>query len=57
MCFQGAFNTMHVHENDVRVHAPSIRLHEDISLNSSKRWMEHGADVSFEKTRECDGRC
>jgi hypothetical protein len=29
LCMQGALDTKHVHENDDRVHAPSIRLHED----------------------------
>ena len=38
-----------VHENNLQVHAPSVQLHEDkLEFNSSKRWMEYGAHVSFE---------
>jgi hypothetical protein len=52
MCFQGALNTMHVQENDGRVHAPSIRLHEDSKLELVKTLDGTWGDVSFEKTRE-----
>ena len=51
----GAFNAMHVHVNDVRVHAPSIWLHEDnldkqhkLDLVKNSGCMEHGEDASFE---------
>jgi hypothetical protein len=55
--FRVAFNTMHVHETTFESTRLPSGCTKIVNLNSSKRWMEHGADVSFEKTRECDGRC